>query len=237
MSAVERRTAGDALACDVVAAFGGAAPAREITRIEADVSAGGLVFALKRQPRALHRIRAVLDADRQSGLIVGREPAPWEYRFDPERLVADMRRLSRWPRPWPWSPEHAGAFAAAALWTYLLLPLCASDPTLGRERLPDRRGLRRLRLTFPPHIATHSRVQVLHVDQLGMVRRHDYTAGIMGRWARPAHLITDMAAFDGVPVGTRRSVVPKVFGHPLPWPTLVHIDVHHLTVHGRGELD
>ena len=73
-------------------------------------------------------------------------------------------------------------------------------------------------------------MQVLHVDQLGMVRRHDYTAGIMGRWARPAHLITDMAAFDGVPVGTRRSVVAKVFGRPLPWPTLVHIDVHRVSV-------
>ena len=60
-----------------------------------------------------------------------------------------------------------------------------------------------------------------------VVMAHDYTAEVVGSWARAAHLSTDFRRFGGLRVSTVRRVYPRgPLGRPRPFPTLVAIDIH-----------
>ena len=147
-------------------------------------SSGGLAFRMKSQPNALTAVRAQMTPLHQCISLTGNTPRPWTVqvansgelrpRFD--RLRTRSRRLR-------WQPEDLGAFAAAAIWTYLTLPLLLRHAEHVR-RLPDAAGARRLRLTLPSTTIGHSRVQTLHIGRDSLIHRHDYTATVFGTWAR-----------------------------------------------------
>ncbi len=85
----------------------------------------------------------------------------------------------------------------------------------------------RLQATFPDDLPTHCRTQIYHLDEQRLLRRLDYTAEVVGGWARAAHLCEGYKDFDGIKAPTRRRVLPLMFGkNPLPGPTLVAIDIH-----------
>ena len=87
----------------------------------------------------------------------------------------------------------------------------------------------RLGVTFPDHFPTHCRHQTFIFDDRLDLRRLDYTAEVIGSWARAAHLCGEYRDFDGLRAPTRRRVLPLLFGQqPLPGPTLVALDVHNL---------
>jgi hypothetical protein len=86
-----------------------------------------------------------------------------------------------------------------------------------------------LQVTFPTDIPTHCRKQVFYVDESRHLRRLDYTAEVVGRWAHAAHLCENYRNFGGLKAPTRRRVRPILFGsRPLPAPTLVAIEVHNI---------
>jgi hypothetical protein len=222
---------GDAatMAAEVAAAHGAARWAAA-EAVEVRLSSGGLAFAAKGQSHALRDLTARVATRSQSVELTGTRPEPWRFRAeDGAQLVAACTRLSRRLR---WSQEDVAAFAAAALWTYVALPFVLVDPAYELERLPDRHGLRRLGVRFPPGVATHSPSQVLHVDGDGLIRRHDYTALAFGRWATAAHVLTEYRELDGLLAATRRRVTPRLGGRPLPGPTLVWIEVADVCVAG-----
>ena len=192
-------------------------------------SSGGLAFTTKGQPDALTNVRGRLDPLRQQITLTGTTPRPWTIEVaDSHELrsrLADLRSRSRRLR---WRPEDLGAFAAAAIWTYLTLPVLIGHAD-HVHRLSDANGARRLRITMPPTLAGHSRTQTLHVGADALIHRHDYTATAFGTWARATQEITRYQTFDGVPVGTDRVVTPR-FGRPLPGPTLVWIQIDSLRV-------
>lgn len=126
------------------------------------------------------------------------------------------------------SVADVAAFAAAAIWTYLLIPFALHRPGFELQALSRRQGLRRLRVRFPTAVATHSPEQVLHIDADGLIRRHDYTALAFGRWARAAHTLDAYRSFDGLLVATRRRVTPRVAGRIAPGPTLVWVEIDHV---------
>lgn len=216
---------GHALVEEVLAAHGGANRWKALDAIDAKVSATGMVMALKGQSTALRDIRLHMDCGTQRGHLSGTEPTPWRYEINPASLRDDLDRLNRWPRPWRWTPHDAGTFAAAALWTYLQLPFHLLDPGVSVERLNDRRGLRRLRIRFPQRISTHCPSQTLHIDTDGRIRHHEYTALVVGRWARPIQHVGDYRAVNGISFPSSRIVVPRAFGRPLPGPRLIHITI------------
>ena len=81
---------------------------------------------------------------------------------------------------------------------------------------------RRLEVTFPSAIHTHSQRQTFYVDDAGLIRRHDYIAYPIGRWARAAHYCGDHRAFAGLVMPTHRWVLPRgPFGRSLPGPILI----------------
>ena len=203
----------------------GAASLAAADHIAVSFSSGGLAFAVKGQPDALARVDARLSPARQQMTLTGESPRSWTLKVaSSDELRSRLSVLRSGSQRFRWQPEDLGAFAAAAIWTYLTLPLLL-DRAERVRRLPDAGRLRRLRITLPKGIAGHGRVQTLHIGPEGLIRRHDYTANTFGRWARAAQVITEYESFDGVSIGTVRRVTPRL-GGPLPAPTLVWIQIH-----------
>jgi hypothetical protein len=85
----------------------------------------------------------------------------------------------------------------------------------------------RVQASFPDDLPTHSKTQIFYFDSNYLLRRLDYTAEVVGRWAHAAHLCGDHRDFRGIKIPTTRRVLPLFFGgRPLPAPTLVAIDIH-----------
>lgn len=193
--------------------------------IDVSFSSGGLAFAAKGQAHALAHVEARLSPLRQHMALAGDTPRPWTLNVtSSEELKVRLAGLRAGSRRFRWQPEDLGTFAAAAMWTYITLPLVLAHAERV-DRPPDAGGLRRLRIKLPRTIAGHGSVQTLHIGRDGLICRHDYTATAFGAWARAAQVITSYQPFDGVPIGTTRRVTPRL-GGPFPIPTLVWIRIH-----------
>jgi len=84
---------------------------------------------------------------------------------------------------------------------------------------------------FPADFPTHCPEQVFYVDGDGRLRRHDYTAEVIGPYARAAHYSEDHRWVDGLLFPHRRRVYPRRRdGRALGFPTLIWIDIDGVTV-------
>ncbi len=233
----------------VVAAHGGLEMWERASEISARVSSGGFAFAMRFQGSAIRDVEAVISTREQhvtfapypragqrgvleqdgsvrietdSGELV-------EAREDARSAFRDVRHKLWWDR------LDILYFGAYAMWTYISTPFVFTrDDYQVREIDPwEERGerFRRLAVTFPNDIHTHSREQVFYIDTNGLIRRHDYTAEPFGGWAKAAHYCLDHQAFDGLTVPTRRRVYPrKRDNRSRRRPLLVWIDVSGVTV-------
>jgi hypothetical protein len=193
---------------EVIEAHGGLDRWRQASAVRLRVSSGGLAFATKGQRSALHDLTATVST---RGQAVTLEAATWSFRFDSQ--IPNPRGLR-------WSTEEVAAFAACALWTYVSLPFVL--PELDVEE----RG-NQLVVRFPPELRTHCPTQVLHIDEQGLIRRHDYTALDFGRLARASQEVGEYRQFGGIAMATRRRVRPSLWPHR---PLLVWIDVRAVDV-------
>jgi hypothetical protein len=217
------------LAEEIAVAHGGADRWRRLAAVDVRFSARGLAFLSKGQPAALSTVAGRFGTTAQSVRLQGKMPRPWNYEAENgAALLADLQRLIN-GRRLRWTAADAATFAATAMWNYLNLPFLLLNPAFGLEVLPsDGREVRRLRVRFPPDIATHSRHQTLHIATNGLIVRHDYTALAIGPWAAGSQLLAGYKDFDGIRFATQRRVSPRVRGHRFPGPTLVRINVRDL---------
>jgi len=87
----------------------------------------------------------------------------------------------------------------------------------------------RIQATFPHMIPTHCKTQVFYFDHEFLLRRVDYTALVVGSWAKAAHVWEGYRDFGGIKAPTRRRVTPILFGNqPMPGPTLVALDIREI---------
>lgn len=127
-----------------------------------------------------------------------------------------------------WDPLDSVYFAGYAMWNYLTTPyLLTREGVAVEEGAPwqqEGETWRRLIVSFPPDIDTHSPRQTFYVDASGLLRRHDYVPEVVGHWARAAHYCADTVDVDGFVFPTCRWVHPIGPGNrSLPFPTLVSI--------------
>ena len=98
-------------------------------------------------------------------------------RDDPEKSFAG-HQLST-----PWDDIHVAYFSGEALWTYLT-PFLYTYEGFVTEEIADIRvdgeTWRRLRVTFPDYVKSHTREQISCFGPDGLLRRHDYTVDILG---------------------------------------------------------
>jgi hypothetical protein len=101
-----------------------------------------------------------------------------EARNDPGRSFEGQKRES------PWDDIHVAYFVGEALWTYLNTPFLYTHDGFGEEEIAsieaDGETLRRLRVTFPDNVKSHTRQQISCFGPDGLLRRHDYTVDILG---------------------------------------------------------
>jgi hypothetical protein len=199
---------------ECLAAYGGLERWRAVAAVEVRVSARGVAFALKGNRRPLAGTRARV---RTSGQHV--ELFDWPGPGETAVLTSVEARIGERRRAEPrfgrrWDELDFVAFGGAALWTYVSLPFVLAE--WGAEEL----ARRRLRFRVPEPFRSHCREQTLHLDERGLIVRHDYTAEAFGAWARGAHRSYDFRDFDGLPVPTRRRVRLRPFG-----PVVVRVDV------------
>jgi hypothetical protein len=238
---------GDELLRLAIDAHGGEARWSAVRALDLRYRAGGLALATKMRGRGLMPFDIRVEAREprvtfrsyprqgQRGVLDGRsvriETDAGELvaaRDEPAREFRRPRRLVRW------DDLDFLYFGAYAMWGYATAPFHLARPGVELEELPpwreDGEEWRRLRVRYPPELPVHSREQVFHYDERGLVRRNDYTAEAFGRFAHAAHYSYDHREFDGLVFPTRRRVRPRrPNGKPLRAVTLIAIELDSVT--------
>jgi hypothetical protein len=210
-----------------IAAHGGLDLWESASEVSVRISSGGLAFASKLQGHAVRDVEARIST-RGQHVILAPYPRPGqrgvlgqdgtvaietdagelvEARENARSAFQDLRHKLWWDR------LDILYFATYAIWTYVSTPfVLVRDNYHLRELDPWEEGgehWRRLAVTFPEHVHTHSREQVFYIDANGLILRHDYTAEPIGGWAKAAHYCLDHRSFDGLVVPTHRRVYPR----------------------------
>ena len=199
----------------ILDAHGGLEYWRTLSAIELDMSAWGFLFTAKGVPVQRHT-RMVIST-REPRVVIHDYPAPGQ------RAVFDGSPEPRAAFPkWRWNAADFAYFSSYAMWNYLNLPFLLLHPGVEIQERPPR-----LTATFPPDIPTHCRQQELTFGADGRLVRHDYTAEVVGGWAKAAHLASNYRQFGGLWLPTKRRVHPRgPGGRPIKAVTLVAVDIH-----------
>ena len=169
---------------DVIAAHGGLDRWNELTSVKAHLVNDGVLWAMKGQAGViddvnvrvdLHReftshfpfgrpgLRSAFTADRVA--IEGDAGEVVEERFNPRDSFAGHTLET------PWDKLHLAYFAGYAMWTYLTSPFSFVTPGFQTEELSrwqeHGQTWRRLKVTFPGHIASHCKEQTFYFNADG----------------------------------------------------------------------
>ena len=227
----------------VIQAQGGAESWQSAAAVEAIISARGFLFTAKRRPilkrvrvrASVHEPRFVFYDFPQPGQtaelcgaeevkITGPDHQISAFRTQPRAAFRSLRRQLYW------DDLDFTYFGGYATWNYLVTPFLFLMKEVRLTALAPVTGIGypiRLQARFPDDLPTHSKTQVFYFDSNYLLRRLDYTAEVVGRWARAAHLCENFRDFGGIKIPTNRQVLPLLIGsRPLPGPTLVALYIH-----------
>jgi hypothetical protein len=153
---------------------------------------------------------------------------PIDARDDPEKSFTGQQQST------PWDDIHVAYFSGEALWTYLNTPFLYTHEGFATEEISsiqvDGETWRRLKVTFPDSVKSHSREQISCFGPNGLLRRHDYTVDILGG-AKGLNYASDYRDIDGIIVPTRRRIYAYEGNYQLvKEPLLVAIDLGEITL-------
>jgi len=226
-----------------VAAHGGLHRWNQVRSIAFDASITGAFWHLKGQGDALRDVRLEVDTTRQRVTI---EFAGQDKRvvYEPHRVVVQRgdgtliearddpeRSFDGHQFETPWDDIHLGYFVGEAQWTYVNMPFLATRPGFVSDEIaPIEAGgetWRRLEVTFPEHVTSHTRQQIFCFGPDGLLRRHDFAIDLLG--GVPSQLsATGYREVDGIVIpATRRAYDLLTPDHPL----MVAIDMSKITLH------
>jgi hypothetical protein len=132
-------------------------------------------------------------------------------------------------RETPWRDIHVAYFCGEALWTYLNTPFLYTYEGFKTEEIPSIRAggetWRRLKVTFPDYVKSHTREQISCFGPDGLIRQHDYTVDILGG-ATGLNYASEYRDVDGIIIPTRRRIYAYEGDYQLvKEPLLVSIDM------------
>lgn len=171
----------------------------ELSRITAVREFGGAFWSLKDVAGIAERGRFTVDLDREhtrldnfgkSDLHTDFTPGRVEIRREDESVVEALddprASFAGHELTTAWNRLQLAYFTGYAMWTYNTEPGSFLFPGVRTEELgpwaePDGSRWERLRVTYPPSLATHTPVQTLYADADGVLRRRDYEVDIAGR--------------------------------------------------------
>jgi hypothetical protein len=222
-------------------AHGGLKRWNAFANLDAELSVDGAIWHLKQQAGLLkHKVFAIRTheeqltitpfdgPDRRCVLAANRltletlEGVPVEARDQPDAAFVGHQRET------PWDKFHVAYFASEALWTYMTSPFLYTYPGFETEEIEpwqeDGETWRRLKVTFPDTIKSHTKTQVTHFGPDGLMRRHDYTVDILGG-ATGANYPSNYRDFQGLKMPTKRRIYAYDEAlRKVPKPLLVSLD-------------
>ena len=227
---------------DLILDAHGAGQWKRFLSIEGDMSIVGGLWARKGWPDALKNVRVI--AEQQ----LSYQPFTAEglrslYRPDLVAIDAvDGKRLKQRSNPreafaghtpaTPWDDLHLAYFSGYAMWNYLNTPFMFALPGFAAEEIEPwvegHETWRRLKITFPETVATHSPEQVFYVNGSGLIARLDYSADVVGG-IPTAHYTSDYREFDGIKIPTKRRAYRRnADGTPIQDGIVVAIDISNI---------
>jgi hypothetical protein len=134
----------------------------------------------------------------------------------------------------PWDDLHVAYFSGEAFYTYCNTPfLCTYEGFSSEEISPiqvDRDTWRRLEVTFPDTVKSHTKTQIFCFGPDGLLRCHDYTVFVLGG-APGLNYASDYREVDGIIFPTKRRVYAYKGDYQLvKEPLLVSIDMAEITL-------
>ncbi len=151
-----------------------------------------------------------------------------EDRDNPEDSFAGQQRET------PWNDIHVIYFVGEALWTYLNTPFLYTHEGFTTQEIAsiqvEGETWRRLKVTFPDTVKSHTKEQISCFGPDGLLRRHDYTVDILGG-ATGLNYASGYRNVDGIIVPTKRRVYAYEGDYQLvKEPLLVAIDMGEITL-------
>lgn len=211
---------------DVMDQHGGWCRWRRCSSITASLSSGGLAFASRFQSGALlnrrislqpHSRRLTVEPYPKPGFVGAWTPVVRitrhsgeidRERHNPRDALATLAKQVRW------DALDLLCFAGYALWNYLSFPFLLAEPGVEVRACCDHEGMPScltLHATFPSGFPTHCREQRFHLDRENLqLRRHDYTADVIGAWASAANMCLASEEVAGLRFYTSRRVYPRL---------------------------
>ena len=229
-----------------VNAHGGLKRWNEITTITVAASLTGAIWFVKSQGDYLKDVVMTVDTmkerlvtdfpgqdkrfifEPQRLVMVRKDGGLLQDREDPEKIFVGQLRET------PWDDLQVAYFQGEALWTYLNTPFLYTKPGFLTEEISpiqvDGEQWRRLKITFPDYIKSHTRVQISCFGPDGLLRRHDYTVDILGG-ATGLNYASDYRDVDGIIFPTKRRIYAYEGDYQLvKEPLLVSIDMGEITL-------
>jgi hypothetical protein len=224
-----------------VKAHGGLERWNKVNAIKVAASITGAIWFVKGKGDVLKNV--VLTAQTRNERVTVDFPGQDKRAvFEPNRIVIEKvdgtlikardnpeKSFEGQQRETPWDDIQVAYFVGEALWTYLNTPfLYTHDGFLTKEISSiqvEGETWRRLKVTFPDNVTSHSKEQISCFGPDGLLRRHDYTVDILGG-ATGLNYASDYRNVDGIIVPTKRRVYAYEGDYQLvKEPLLVGIDM------------
>ncbi len=230
----------------VVEAHGGLERWSKVATVTVAASVTGEIWKVKSKPDYLKNVIFEVETKRErvTGDFPGQdkrsffEPNRVEIRRrdgtiiasrdDPEASFREQEQFT------PWDDLHVAYFSGEAFYTYINTPfLFTYEDFYSEEIAPiqvDGETWRRLKVTFPDTVKSHTKIQVFCFGPDGLLRRHDYNVDILGV-APGFNYASHYREVDGVVFPTKRRVYAhEVKSQHANEPLLVDIDMGEITL-------
>jgi hypothetical protein len=224
-----------------VKAHGGLARWNDVSTVRVAASISGAIWYVKGKPDFLKNV--VVTAETRNERVALDFPGQNKRAiFQPNRVVIEkldgtliegrddpVRSFAGQQRETPWDDIQVAYFAGEALWTYLNTPFLYTYEGFVTEEIAPLKlqteTWRRLKVTFPDNVKSHTREQISCFGSNGLLRRHDYTVDILGG-ATGLNYALDYRNVDGIVFPTKRRVFAYEGDYqPVKEPLLVAIDM------------
>ena len=218
----------------------------EIKSVTVAASLTGAIWFVKSQGDYLKNVVMTVDT-RKEKMTTEFPGQDKRFVFEPQRLLMEKRDgtllkersdpekyFEGHTRETPWDDLHVAYFQGEALWTYLNTPFLYTQKGFETEEINSievgEETWRRLKVTFPDHIKSHTREQISCFGPDGLIRRHDYTVDILGG-ATGLNYASDYREVGGIIFPTKRRIYAYEGDYQLvPEPLLVKIDMGEITL-------
>ncbi len=224
-----------------VQAHGGLKGWNKLKSMKVAASITGAIWYVKGKGDVLKNV--ILTADtKQEHLVTDFPGQDKRSLFEPDRIVMEKvdgtliacrdnpeKSFEGQQRETPWDDIHVAYFCGEALWTYLTTPFLYTYEGFETEEISsiqvDGETWRRLKVTFPDYVKSHTREQISCFGPDGLLRRHDYTVDILGG-ATGLNYASEYRDVDGVKLPTKRRVYAYEGDYQIvKEPLLVAIDI------------